>query len=362
MNRLLSLALMSWLVGGLASAASFEGTQVTRTLVRSGKNLKGEARETFSLTSEIYRVAVRREVVAERVWDCEDDVPADGTRGDWKGFFNATKEDKPYRLAEAVRGIGVETARRLVEDNYFNSKPRSWSEFKKRLWDADQEYQTGFYHDAVVTYGQENALNLGYIVEGQCGYKTVLVERFVPVRTFVRNEVRQYQVRVQNAPLLVDESEKITITFDGVEDSIYVSSPYNDYKVERWNDQGTVVFDLAGARKQVRPGNSLSLNASVNGGKLSVSVADSAFDAEVQEDRFLVGKVQVDRGGWRGNLDVGTFEKPLSKDSSQTVITDVGLEIPANQNLVIYYELRIGSSRYHNGQASSSKKLKLKRN
>ncbi len=364
MKVIQSLALVGLFLGSLASAASFEGTSVTQVIERTGKNLQGDDTRAFSLTSEIYRVTTRREVVPELVWDCEDSAPADGTHGDWKGFFEATKEDKPYRLADAVKGIGVETARRLINDGYFNNKPRSWKEFKNRMSDADAEYQTGFSNEVIVKFGKENAVNLGYIVEGQCGYKTVMIERLVPVRSFVRNEVRQYQVRLQNAPLLAGETEKITVTFDGVEDSIYVNSFYNDYKVDRWNQNGGVVFDLAGARKQVRPDNTLNLAATVNAGNLAVSLSDGGFDGDVSalEDRFVVGKVQLDKRAWKSNVDLATFDQPLSKTSSVTTLNNLGISVPAGESLVIYYQIRVGSSRFHNGEPSSSKKLKLKLN
>jgi hypothetical protein len=362
MKFIKSLALMGLVVGGLASAATFEGTHVSQVVERVGKDLKGEASRSFSLTSEIFRVTVRREIVPELVWDCEDSEPADGTKGDWKGFFEAKKEDKPYRLADAVKGIGVETARRLIDDGYFSNKPRSWKEFKHRMTEADAEYQTGFSNEVIVKFGKENAVNLGYIVEGQCGYKTILVERLVPVRTFVRNETRQYQVRILNAPLLTGEVEKLTVSFDGVEDSINANSYYNDYKVDRWNQSGTVVFDLTGVRKQVRPENTLNLTASVTAGNLAVNVADAAFDAEVaaQEERFVVGQVLLDKRSWKSNVNLGSFEKPLSKTSSVTTIADLGIQVPADANLLINYQIRVGASRYHNGEASTSKKLKLK--
>lgn len=362
MRVLKSLALVGLLATSLASAATFEGTPVSQTVQRSGKNLNGEASAAFTLTSPIYRVTTRREVVAELVWDCEDDVPANGTHGDWKGFFEATKEDKPYRLADAIKGVGVETARRLIADGYFNNKPRSWKEFKNRIQDADAEYQTGFSNEVVVKYGKENIVNLGYLVEGQCGYKTVMVEHLVPVRTFVRNESRDYQVRIQNAPLLTGESENIVVTFDGVEDSINASSYYNDYRIERLSTGGTVVFDLDGSRKQVRPDNTLDLTASVTGGNLSVQISDAAFDADVNEERFVVGKVQVDKRAWTSNVDLASFDRPLSKTSSVTTLSDLGIAVPAKENVVIYYEIRVGASRYHSGEKSTTKKLKLKLN
>lgn len=368
MNVFKSLALVGMWFATIATAATFEGTQVSKIVERTGKNLRGEASATFQLASEIFRVTVKREVVAETVWTCENDVPADGKGGDWKGFFSATKEDKPYRLAEAIKGIGVETARRLVNDGFFDSKPRSWADFKKKVQEADNEFQTGFSYDVIVKFGKENMINLGYLVEGQCGYKTEMVERLVPVRTFVRNEVRQYQVRINNAPLLNGESEKITVSFDGVEDSINVNSYYNDYKIDRWNQNGQVVFDLAGVRKQVRPANDLNVTANVANGKLELSVTNTAFDAEVaaMEDMTIVGKVEIDKGSWKNTfsrqstLDLGTFEKALSKTSSETNVGDVGVQIPAGTNVTVSYEVRVNGSRFHSNEKSSSKKLKLK--
>ncbi len=349
-------------VSSLALGASFEGTTVTKHLERTGKDLKGEARQAFGLTSSIYRITTEKKFVAEQVWDCEGDQQGDGTKGDWKEFFNVPKAEKPSRLAAAIKGVGVSTAKRLIDDGTFSNKPRSWSEFKSRIQDADDRYNTGFSYEVLVTFKKENMTNLGYLTEGQCGYKTVWGWVTVPVKQLHHNETRQFDVRIVDAPLLANEKESISISFDGVDDTIYVNSYYNAYTQRKTEQNGVTVIELQGTRKQVRATNDLNLTASVAGSNLSVNIADAGFDADLAnvEDKFVTVKVVVDNGWFHAVTDLGSFEKPLSKNSSVTSFVDLVTGVPAKKNLIITYKVRYAGSKFHSGDLTNEKKLKLK--
>ena len=52
-------------------------------------------------------MTTEQKLVSEKVWDCEDDQQGDGTKGDWKEFFNVPKAEKASRLAAAIKGVGT---------------------------------------------------------------------------------------------------------------------------------------------------------------------------------------------------------------------------------------------------------------
>lgn len=354
------LAVVALFVSVAANAATYEGETVTKVFGRVGKDLNGAARLSTTLDARIYRVSTKMQWVDEWVFECEDDLFSDGSRGDWKGFFSARRADKPARLAAAIQGVGLSTAEMLVEDGYFRHKPRSWREFVRSIEDADDTYQTGFSYEVLVTYKKNNLINLGYLVEGQCGYVIKKRLRRVPVKVFHRSESRSYEIRINNAPLLTAEKESFTVSFDGFDDSIHFRSAYNDYQVDRWTTNDKVVFELTGSRKLVRPDNTLSATASSSTGKLQVRVSDAAFDKDVLRGttRTIVGKVYVDRSGWKSNKHIADFAQPLNNDSATTLIEDLGVQVP-QERILIVYSIQHQGSRYYSSEPSFTKKLRL---
>ena len=249
-----------------------------------------------------------------------------------------------------------------MDDNTFSNKPRSWTEFKNRIKQADDRYETGFSYDVLVTFKKENMTNLGYLTEGQCGYKIVWNWVTVPVKKFHHDETRNFEVRLAGGPLLSNEKESISVSFDGLEEIVYISSNYNTYVYRKSDLNGTVLVDLQGTRKQVRTVNDVNLTASVANDRLLVNLSDTTFDSDLAalEDKFVTIKVVVDNGWFHKVTDLGSFEKPLSKTSSVTDVGDLGIVVPAKKNLIITHRVRISGSKFHTGDLTSEKKLKLK--
>jgi hypothetical protein len=361
MLKALTLAMAVALFGATAFGASFETEPTTKTVTRVGKNLRGDAIYNLTVDANVYEITTVPQLVDELVYDCEDSIIGDG-RGDWKGFYEAPKELKAARLAEAIKGVGLSTAQRLVKDGYFHTKPRSWREFADRIESADNRYNTGFSTAVLVTYKRENMANLGYFIEGKCGYKTVRSMKMVPHRTFARTVSRGFELRVRNAPLLLGESESFNVTFDGLGDSLGIESYYNGYTYRRYESGRAVVYELLGNRKVVAPNNSLNVAVRNAGGYVALSVSDTTFDPEVDTrgTRVIVGTVEIKKGGWRSNESLARFERRLEPNRRDTEITDLQVAIPQGQTVVVRYQLRYEGNPYYSSEPSTRKEARLK--
>jgi hypothetical protein len=342
----------------LALADGYEGRPVRSHTDRHGKDLRSHVTFKGDVTTAIDRVDTRYEWVNEPtpVVHCTTE-PGEG-RGDWKGFYNAPKSEKPSRLAAAIQGVGIRTAERLVADGYFHRKPRSWSEFSSVIVAADRQYRTGFSREVLVTYGQQNARNLGYYAEESCQIvlENQLVLKAVEYRTFYKNVTKTFVIDVLNSALLKAESERFTIAFDGFNDRLDVSSSYNRYSVERYESGNTVTYRLSGQRLAVTPGNSLSVNAVNSGGQLKLQVTDNAFDAEMAGelgDAILVVEIYQHRALW-ADKKIASSEFRLNRDSATTEI-QTGVRAEGRKQAYAKYSIKRVGSRYHGQGVSSSK-------
>lgn len=143
----------------------------------------------------------------------------------WNAFYKAKKNDKAKALANAITGVGVSTAQKIVDAGTFGSKPRSWKEFQDSIGDV---YKAGVitadqYREILGTYADQNRANLGYASEGcvpvsySCvkyglfsvtngctGYQTK--ERTVSVNTL------NIQVNVQDPKIQSFETDSLTVS------------------------------------------------------------------------------------------------------------------------------------------------------
>ena len=344
----------------LASAAQFEGIDRSIDVSRSGSDLSGHAVIEKAITTEIDEIyehlAPVTVPVAEQV--CAD-LAGDG-RGDWKGFFNARREEKAERLSSAIRGVGISTAQRLVADGYFTRKPRSWEEFKSVINAADGQYHTGFSYEVLVHYASDNMVSLGYATQGNCHTETHLVTVLQNVRDrrFYRNVTRNFRVELTGGALLKQESESFRLSFDGLSDNVRANSGYNDYSVTARSEQGdTVVYKLAGARKAVAPVNTLEAIPGKADGQLTLQITDSAYDAQLGAtlgQAVAVVKVYGVRHFWADKL-FGTVEIPLNP-SGATTAAKVDVRIDSGWEAYATLELKRIGSNYHSSQLSTSYK------
>lgn len=361
MTKILLSMVSLFLLANPAIAQQYEGTTVSKSLSRSGANLEGEGQFSFELSADIYRITSEFRWVNERVWECKDDGDGDGSSGDWKGFFNVPKAQKAGALADAIRGVGLSTAKRLVSDNYFNSKPRSWRAFSRVIESADDEYETGFSYEVLGKFKEDNMKNLGYVVEGECGYVTKRVYRRVPVRKFHRTERTDFVVDITNAPILRGEKETFKVIYDGFDSEIRVGSRYNSYSVNRFEEGGRIVFELRGERQRVQPGNTLELNADIKNRSFVLQVKDLSFDEGVDAEAVKVIEGVVKKDGFAFfNKTLAKFRATLDKDGSVTIIDNINAAVKPGMKILIQYRMTVKNSEYYNNSQSSQSKYKTK--
>jgi len=345
----------------VAFAQSYEGTTVSKTFKRSGKILGEQTEHDTVLASDIYKITSEYRWVEEKVWECDGDGDGDGTTGDWKGFFNVPKDRKAGALADAIRGVGLSTAKRLVEDRYFNSKPRSWSAFSSVIKRADDQYKTGFSYEVLGKYKKDNMTNLGYIVEGECRWVTKREFRRVPVKRFHHVEKREFAVVVNDAVLLSGEEESFKVVFDGFETDLRIYSKYNSFEINRFEESGRVVYELTGTRKRVDPSNNMELVAERDDRKLILTVSNPNFDPEVDEDAdvYIEGEVKKD-GFLFFNKPLAKFKARLNKENSTTVIDNIQASVKRGMKILVNYRIRYYNSKYYTDDQSRKETYKTK--
>lgn len=342
-------------VSAVSYANSYEGEARSGVIERTGKDLRNFSMFDVDVVAPVSRVTTRLEYVSKPVLSliCST-IPSDG-KGDWKGFFNAPKSEKAARLADAIKGVGMNTAQRLVADGFFNRKPRTWDEFRDVILSADRVYHIGLSNQVLVTYGRENAQNLGYYSAQTCReeltYQNVWEQ--VTDRVFSHNVTKHFHVEIEGANLLRGERETLTATFDGFADSLSISSGLNSYTVMRADQGGTVLYHLLATRILVTPANTLTVIPSNDGGEMALKVIDAAFDAETARESgtpIAIITIQKKRKLWFDQT-IATIEKELSTASEATLI-QTGVRPQSGADYYVKVQLKRVGSRFHNGNSS----------
>lgn len=159
-------------------------------------------------------------------------VPGNGSNSPlWNAYFNGGG-DKGVALANAIKGIGEKTGRRIVADKrFFISKPRTWAAFANEVTRATDAglIAPNAKTDILSTYRQANEVNLGYVVRTNCPTQIVqkqvwdLVE--IPAQTEVRAETTKtnreqdtvyvwLEIDVTNPTLQSFEKDRLTVSTD----------------------------------------------------------------------------------------------------------------------------------------------------
>lgn len=322
----------------------------TESVTHSGKSLNGGAADLKLISNQVSVVTYER---------C-DMQEGDGSRSDWNGFYNAPAEQKASALSGAIRGVGVNTAEQLIALGTFSSKPRSWSEFKERIRSADSQVSGNLYENVVQKYGSDNKQNLGYLVQ--------VCQTFEDKQ--ITNRIgRRVQLAIQGAPLLMNESETITISMKGngnnqANYSVEASSRYNDFAVVAINDNpysGYSEIIVRGTRKQVTPPNSLDVTiTSTSTG--AITVRNTAFDRDVTPTSGAKIRVTVTqtKGSWRSSDTLETKEFDLNTTGPDTTINGLNMSASEGKHIVLRYSLIYTSSPYYNMQPSGEEQVSSK--
>jgi hypothetical protein len=335
-----------------ADEYSYEPVEATTVITRDGKNLEPVSEYSATIQTRIDYVLTKhvQEPKQVQVLVCDQ---GNGSDGDWKNFFNVPKPQKPQALADAVLGIGLPTARKIVDLNLIDHKPRSWDEFKRLMQRIDDQYiKSGFSHEVIVTYGQQNMRNLGYDT-GNCHYEWQTYYVWVEKKFVIGSQPasRDFRVVVEGSVLLNGESERLTLSFNGLEDSLKgVDSAFNRYQSYRTQENGLVTYHLQGQRIRATPPNHGSIHAERVGDRVGVTVVDPDFDADLPNAGRTVAVVDV----WKKiffwpDKKIGSFQLELTEGTGQTVSNVVP---QAGSKVYATFRLQKIGSAYYSGDLS----------
>lgn len=239
----------------------------------------------------------------------------------WDAFYSARGSEKAKALAKAIQGVGAVSASSLVAANYFNSKPRSWDDFKDEVERAaNAEVITkNVRHQVLYQYRQENMSNLGYQtqVSNVCSFENerYLAPRDVvvnkPITTIETNTVRKlidtqrvtYRVRVSGQRLQSFETESIVLNFDKESGQVGLSATaYNNFSLSL---NSNVITVTGIGRKNIKlPTEVLPRGATLlkgNGKARFAAPINPAYIPKTTTDGYLLGSIRVT------SCRIGTF-------------------------------------------------------
>ncbi len=317
---------------------------------------QNDSRYNLNFQLKFYRI---QEVIVPVQTTCTEaectDEQGDGSTGQWYGFYNVPKAEKPAALAKAVKGIGQATAEKIVEHNLLTFKPRSWSEFKSTIRQIESRlerlgYNNKFASYVVEQYGYENRINLGYGTASSCRTVSRPCIQYVlqETRTYSHSQNRDLTVSVKNQVLQSFEVDHVTITVGSAEGDIGISTEgYNSYKATYF-DRGTGL-ELDGTRiKNAFPINEVSvlMAKSASGYVASINVPAKFFNGEDQGSE-LQAIVQVCTPRFLGLGCKVVYGPSIVKLVGPN--TDIALSLPTGKKYWTNVKLqKLGSQFYSN--------------
>ncbi len=214
---------------------------------------------TFALERTIHRTVLTTQTVT--LPECLD-IPVDPAAGDWKGFWDTSTTDKAQRLSFAINGLTSDDAQKILNNGFFQTRPRFWSEFVLQIRNAELVltqlgYSAHFYEPVIITHGEVNAKSLGYWSDTQCRMSTTTrqVPTVVTEKVPAGTEDRRYFVKVQNAVFQNFESDHFSLSFGLKTDDVSIDgkpSLFNDYQIQPvLNPDHSVTVYLSATRNLV---------------------------------------------------------------------------------------------------------------
>ncbi len=359
-----TITLVSLLASPLPSNASdnrtIEGEPKSITVDRIGRGLRSETLVEARVVANRYQVTTRyiSETVDVPFQEC---VEKEGSGdGDWKGAFEFDRFQKPARLADAIKGLEIQTATHMVNQGYFEVQPRTWTEFCAEISKADMQIQNGLTKEITVKHGDENKKNLGFTSEKQCEtrYRRDTVLKPTVKKEFYDAKTLNFRVFIEKGHLLNGEREYFRMTYDGFKPSLRIDSNFNTYTILPPHEEGNqVIYDVLGSRRHVSPINSLSILASNNSGEMALKITDTAFDPELGKDAGeAIAEVTLYQYRWLGffNKSLGTIQISLSKNNRETIANSHMRPEPGS-HVYAYYKLKRVDSSYYSNNPSESK-------
>jgi hypothetical protein len=304
----------------------------TKYIVREGRHTgapeKGEVRLSSTESRQYY--SYDPSTIQVPVYQCSS-TSGNGSSSNWNGYFNVPRDQKAKALADTIKGVGKSTADRLVANNAFDHKPRSWSEFVQII-ERQDDYIDGLYNNVVVKFGAENRQALGYgstsASADDCvitGYrnKRVYVETFHDEVVPGSTRWLTFDLNIQGGELLPAEKETFTVYFNR-DRGVWVEAPtyYNSYSVTSLDGStrdGYAEKVASGSRNRVKPPVSLTVYAKPNNGRVDLEVTDNNYISEsTLGDRYAIYTVIQERAG--GDQAIGGQQSATMKPGTWTKV------------------------------------------
>ncbi len=298
------------------------------------------------------------------------DIPGNGTQGDWKGYFTSPHHERAQRLADAIKGIGLKTAEKILETGlYFNSKPRTWDAFSREISSAESTLLArgykGHFADLVINvYGVENSKNLGYYEGSSCQQVQYACNVWTEkeVEEFAYHLDRQVRVAVNNTSLQDFETESYKITVGMLPQAIQIEKPsaYNTYDASVAiisSAQSLVTFNAIGRNRITLPSEAgtATLFKSEHGFNIALSVNPNYLPKDNDAGSELQLVYRVCQTDWFGGC-----HKAMIPWTTET-IRKVSADIHVSENLLkkgskykVWYKLIRTGSRFYNNEGVSN--------
>jgi hypothetical protein len=321
---------------------------------------------------------------------CEDYVCEGGSGKSelWNAYYSAPGNQKAAALDRALMGIGESSARKLHASGIFNSKARSWQEFRERMNTAlkrgvitDQQYSEVF-----GTYREQNRRNLGYAGENcRTQYYTCTVYGVFPVVNGcegIREATRTIsvlnkpiQVNISNPQLQSFETETVTVKsgpdFDSVE---VLRGDKTDYQMSKSPTGNGAIVNLNGVgRYQVALPDSALVGVRFNDGRGQAMNAVVSIDPKFLgegEDKLIVTlqATHCTPGGfWSAGDCKGSDAKSKIKlppayypMNQATMSFALPSSIPAGDRVWVSYSIHRQGSKWYTSTPVASREERIK--
>lgn len=307
----------------------------------------------------------------------------------WNDFYSAKKEQKAAKLADAIKGVGEGTAGKLVTSGIFNSKPKSWGEFKNSINKAVQQNIITEDQKRMIlsTYREDNMSNLGYS-SNSCkstpyACQEVIVTSpsvYIPKTcTYVDEQVVNskavlYKINVTNSELLPGEVEKLSLTLSGNQNEIYLSPAYyNKYQTSltKYNGQSAEVVIQGIGRNQVDMPRDFLKQVVITGdyknADLEVTVSQQALPLSNDETLNIRYKVKTCKIGFLGSCGIGwdqeqTYIGTITKEYTRFKAPILQPNEKKGIKMIVEAEIFKSGSKYYNSKTlkKDSDKITLK--
>lgn len=304
-----------------------------------------------------------------------------GTSALWNKYFSAPSHQKADTLANAIKGIGEVSAKALVKNRYFSSKPRNWSEFSAEI---NRAANAGVIKKSVATeviynYRIENAANLGYSsnscreVKNTCtawvsklesvpftDYRTVTKTRVVDNRRF------DVDVDVKDAKLLSNEKDVIqfSINENGQVLSATSVSGFNRYDFKSNKDEnGHILVEAKSIQRILRdlPGNVVQKDSFTLVGNQPTFVLDvdsTYIPGEEDPGAQLVAdyKIQICEYGWTGTCGLSSWkDHKMGSIELKQARTLINVDVPPKHKAQIVYQITRRNSGFFSNRSISER-------